>query len=267
MIKSDTQIVGADNRGLRYGDGLFETIRLSWDHIQLESFHFDRLFSGLTTLDFEIPKFLTREFIREEIINLCKKNDTGENSRVRLAIFRGNGGLYDISDHKPNVLIQAWPLPSPMSLNENGLVIGVYPDARKSCDIFANLKSANYLPYIMGALYAKKNKWNDCLILNSHGRICDSTIANIFCLKNNRILTPSLNEGCVAGVMRRNLVVSLPQLGFTIEEIPLQTSDLMEADEIFLTNAIQGIRWVKEFKEKKYSNTITKKLFEILNRE
>lgn len=264
MIKSDTQIAGADNRGLRYGDGLFETIRVSGDQILLESFHFDRLFSGLNSLQFEIPEFFTREFIKEEILSLCKKNITGKNSRVRLAIFRGNGGLYDVSDHKPNVLIQAWPL-STTSLNENGLVIGVYPEARKTCDIFANIKSANYLPYIMGALYAQKNKWNDSLILNSHGRICDATIANVFCLKNKRILTPALNEGCVAGVMRRNLVTSLPQAGFIVEEIALEISDLMNADEIFLTNAIHGIRWVKEFQEKTYSDVVAQRLFQIVN--
>ena len=101
-----------------------------------------------------------------------------------------------------------------MRFNENGLIIDIFPDARKSVDIFSNLKSANYLPYVMAAIWAKENKLNDALILNQHDRICDSTIANVFWVKDNKIFTPPLNEGCVAGVMRRKIL-----------ELAIQNSD------------------------------------------
>ena len=144
-------------------------------------------------------------------------------------------------------------------LNENGLVIDIFPDARKSCDKFSNLKSANYLPYAMAARYAKENKLNECLVLNVHERIADATIANIFLIKGDRLITPSLNEGCVNGVMRRYLIANIK-----VEEGEIAETDIQDADEVFLTNAISGIRWVKNFREKSYSNLQSRKIYKDL---
>jgi branched-chain amino acid aminotransferase len=148
-------------------------------------------------------------------------------------------------------------------LNENGLVIDVYPDAEKSCDKFSNLKSANFLPYSMAAQYARENKLNDCLVLNNSGGIGDSTIANLFIIKNEIIRTPGLEEGCVNGVMRRHLIEKLQATGYELREEALTVSNLKAADEFFLTNAINGIRWVKQFRDKIYTNV---KTIEIYNR-
>jgi branched-chain amino acid aminotransferase len=102
---------------------------------------------------------------------------------------------------------------------------------------------------------------NDCLIINTENRICDSTIANVFWIKNGTIFTPPLSEGCVAGVMRSHLLTELPLQGYTVEEKTAVADDLVDADEIFLTNAISGLRWVSDFKGKKYGNTISTKIF------
>ena len=142
-------------------------------------------------------------------------------------------------------------------LNENGLVIDIFPDARKSNDAFSNLKSANYLPYVMAAIWAKENKLNDALILNQHERICDATIANIFWVKDEKIFTPPLIEGCVAGVMRKKIL----ELALNITEMNLTESNLINVDEVFLTNTITGIRWVKQFRDKVYDNKIAEKIF------
>ncbi len=143
------------------------------------------------------------------------------------------------------------------------MVIGIYPDAEKSCDKFSNLKSANFLPYAMAALYAKENKLNDCLVVNTTGSIADSTIANIFIIKKGVIITPGLEEGCVDGVMRRHLLKEMRNAGYEVEETAVAVSDLREADEVFLTNAINGIRWVRQFRDKIYT---TIKTAEVYNR-
>ena len=124
-------------------------------------------------------------------------------TRIRLMLFRGNGGIFDPENLLPNYIIETSSLPHENQLNENGLVVDVFPDAKKSCDLFSNLKSNNYLPYVMAGLFAKKNKLDDCIVLNSFERICDSAIANIFIIDDNNIYTPPLTEGCVAGIMRR----------------------------------------------------------------
>ena len=143
-------------------------------------------------------------------------------------------------------------------LNENGLIIDIFPDARKSIDVFSNLKSANYLPYVMAAIWAKENKLNDTLILNQHDRVCDSTIANVFWVKDNNIFTPPLNEGGVAGVMRKKVLeLAIRNSNHLMQEALLTQEILLQADEVFLTNAITGIRWVKEYRGKIYKNTIS----------
>lgn len=133
--------------------------------------------------------------------------------------------------------------------------IDVYQDARKSIDSFSQIKSNNYLPYLMAALYARKHQLDDCLLMNSNGNICEATIANLFVIKGNQVLTPPLSEGCVAGVMRRYLLNNLAGLTFSLQERPLDITDLANSDEVFLTNAVQGIRWVQQYKNCKYGHS------------
>ena len=257
ILHEDMPLVGAANRGLRYGDGVFETLKIVDLEIQLKPYHFDRLFSALNVLHFEIQSFFTPAFLEEQIRSICLKNHVARTARVRLNVFRKNGGLYDPVDHAPDFVIEASALPEIyLKLNYNGLVVDIFDGVRKACDSFSSIKSNNYLPYAMGALHAKQNQWNDCLILNTRERICDTTIANVFWVKEEAIFTPPLTEGCIDGVMRRHLLNALPQKGHPVEERNLEIDDLVKADEVFLTNAISGLRWVKEFRGKSYKNTV-----------
>jgi len=262
MIRSGSPVISADNRGFRYGDGLFETMKIAGGKVVLEEFHLDRLFSGLVKLGISVPVLFTRAYIIQQVLNTCRKNKIKSIARVRLTVFRGDGGLYEFSGVGGGFIIQAWQLPeSYLLLNENGLVSGIYYGIQKSCDSFSNLKSNNYLPYVMGALTAKQEKWNDCLIMNIHGRICDSTIANIFRIKDRCIYTPPLSEGCVAGVTRRWLLEELRQSGYSITEEPCTIPQLEEADELFLTNAAYGIRWIGRLGDTTYGNKMTTELY------
>ena len=264
FFADNESVLSKDDRSYRYGDGLFETMKLINGNILLQDHHFERLFLGLDILKFNIPVHFTKQKIENEIKELSKKNECERSARIRLSISRGGGGLYD-SDNKLSYLIECWPLEQ-KGFNENGLVIDIFPDARKSIDVFSNLKSANYLPYVMAAISAKENKLNDALILNQHDRICDSTIANIFWVKDNNIFTPPLNEGCVAGVMRRKILELVTRNSdHLMQEAVLTQEILLQADEIFLTNAITGIRWVKECRGKVYKNIISSKIFTTLD--
>ena len=263
ITAGEEPVLLASNRGYRYGDGLFETIKVIKGRIVSAPYHFERLFDGLLVLKFEIPRLFTREKLEQQILQLCDKNDCRELGRVRVSVFRGNGGLYD-ENKTLQYIIECWPLDeSANKLNDNGLLIDIYPDAAKSCDKFSNLKSANFLPYFMAAAFAKENKLNDCLVINTKGGIADSTIANIFLVKDGMITTPALDEGCVNGVMRRHLVTVLREAGYKVQETAVSTNDIKDAGEIFLTNAINGIRWVRQFRDTRYTNT---KTVEIYNR-
>jgi branched-chain amino acid aminotransferase len=255
IVKETDVSISAANHSYRYGDGLFETMKLVNGRILFEKHHFDRLFSGCKVLKFKIPNHFAKKRIGEEIKHLCKKNKCEKLARVRFSVSRGNGGLYNCDD-KFSYLIECLPLKQ-NEFNKNGLLVDIFPDAKKSIDSFSNLKSANYLPYVMGAVWAKENKLGDTLILNQYGHICDSTIANVFWVKDEKIFTPPLSEGCVAGVMRRKILETRPGISESI----LTENILLGADELFLTNVITGIRWVGQLRGKKYSNKIASKLF------
>ncbi|MEO6229008.1 MAG: aminotransferase class IV [Ferruginibacter sp.] len=259
-----TALVNPDNRGLRYGDGLFETIRLKEGKMIFEAAHFDRLWNGMKVLEFDLPKHFTQEMLQEEVLLLSKRNGHERDARIRINIIRADGGLYDAQNHRPNYIIQTWGLKEDVGTwNSNGLVAGIYDQAKKSCDILSNIKHNNYLPYVLAALHAKKEKWNDAILLNSNDRVCDTTIANVFIIKNGTVFTPSLSEGCVGGIVRAMLINELKKQNMPVEETALQVEDILTADEVFFTNSMYNIRWVQQIGDKNYENTLTQKIYSL----
>jgi len=250
MINQANALISVDNRSFRYGDGFFETIKCINHQLPLWKYHQQRLFGSLEVLFFQKQVYFTPDFLKEAILELVRKNQVGKLARVRVTIFRGDGGIFDAINHRPNLLIQNWPLnPENNKLNENGLVIGDYSGGFKAADPFANLKSNNYLLYAMAALHAKKEHWNDALLYNHRGTYCDATIANLWIIKNGQVITPPLSDGPVAGTMRRFLLENLDSAGFPVVEQSLSKTDLVEADEVFLSNAVYGIKWVRQFED------------------
>ncbi|MBS1688982.1 MAG: aminotransferase class IV, partial [Bacteroidetes bacterium] len=237
--------VSCSNRAFRYGYGLFETMLLREGQIELKQYHWERLFSGLQQLHFDIPRLFTIAHLEEEVLRTVKKNKLETLCRIRLQVYAGNGGLYDAADQKPHYIIECFPLQRELlSLNENGLQLCIANGLQKSMDSLANLKSCNALIYAMAAQQAKQQRCNDALIVNTSGNIIESTIANIFWVKDNVIYTPPLSEGCVAGVMRRHIIAALAAQQISVKETPLILGELHTANEVFLTNAIRRIKWV-----------------------
>ncbi|MEX0635948.1 MAG: aminotransferase class IV [Ferruginibacter sp.] len=261
ILNESVPIIGASNRGLRYGDGLFETISYKKGQFVLIEAHLNRLWHGMEMMQFELPKLFNRSFVIEQLKILVAKNND-HTARVRLMVFRSDGGLYDLENKRPNFVIQSWPLLTATNeLNSNGLELCIFEDARKICDAFANIKHNNYLPYLMGALHAKKHQFNDAVILNQEGHVCDSTNANIFIIKNNCIFTPALHQGCVSGIMRDFLLKALQLMLYEVIETSISVEMLLNADEVFLSNAIYNIRWVKSVENSQYGVAQTQKIF------
>lgn len=239
FFPEETVAFSVDNRSFRYGDGLFETLRVRHGKVPLWDYHIDRLLTSLNALQFILPAHLTSASLHKDVELLLAKNKH-TNARVRISFYRGDGGLTDPIPQTCGYLIQTWPIqPDTLGFNTNGLHIGTYTAAQKSTDFLANLKSANYLPYVMASLFAKEQKWNDALVINHQGRVADTCIANVCWIQNGDIFTTPLSEGPVNGVMRRYLTSQLP-----IIEKAITPADLAMADELFLTNAVKGIQWV-----------------------
>jgi branched-subunit amino acid aminotransferase/4-amino-4-deoxychorismate lyase len=229
LLRSDRLLISPNNRSYRYGDGCFETIKLLDGKIQLANYHFERLISSLELLHFKKSGYFTAAWLEKQVLSVAEKNGHMQSARIRLTVTRGDGGVYDEQNQFPYLLIQSWPLsPTVQELNENGLVIDIYKDARKVIDRFSSVKSNSYLPYVMGALWAKEQQLNDAILLNPFDRVADATIANVFIVKDGMIKTPALTEGPVNGVMRRHVLQMLRKENMPVEEGSITIDELME---------------------------------------
>lgn len=236
----------SQNRSFRYGDGVFETMKVCNEKIVLEQFHFERLILSLKLL--QIKDTLDLLSLSRLILELCRRNNCLDLARIRLAAFRNN-------QNKVEIVIEAKSLTGEINQwNEKGWTIDLYPYARKSTDALSNLKTANFLPYVLAELYAKERGIDDAIILNAYNNLADTSKANIFLVINDEIFTPALNQGCVAGVMRRYLLDQLKN-NYRLHEAEISEEQLLAADEVFLTNSIFDIRWVEKFRQKIYTSS------------
>ena len=249
-----------DNGAFRYGYGLFETMLVVDCEISLRHYHLSRLVGGMQLLQLELPKLLANGLFEEQVLPTVKKNGLEKLCCVRLQVFAGGGGLYGPMVNEAGFVIECFPVDERMlHMNENGLEVGIAAGLHKSTDALANLKSCNALIYSMAARQAKDNKWNDALVCNTKGNIIESTIANIFWIKNGTVYTPPLSEGCIAGVMRRHIAERTP-----VTEKALHIDELLTADEVFLTNAIRKMKWVGSMGHARYRNKKTIELHNLI---
>jgi branched-chain amino acid aminotransferase len=261
LIDPQTPIATAANRSLRFGDGVFET--MYWDGQKIENldFHFDRLFKGLMILQFDLSDGFTKEFLSEEIKKLCENNSAYVRARVRLNIFREDGAVLLPVSNKPVFVIETAAYPEE---NLTPLRLTIYKGEMKSTGVLSNLKTNNYLLNILAIQFAKDNGFDDAIILNSRGNICEASSSNLFMVQKGVLFTPALSQGCVAGTKRRELLDILPSLGFQVEETIITKEMIFEVEEIFLTNAIRPIRPVICIDNTYYSRELTGMLVRLL---
>ena len=254
--------MGPENRCFLYGDGLFESIRFQNGTLNYIDDHLERLVSGMFTLGLDTTFFNPLQ-ICDLMLELCKQNEL-KDARVRLTVFREAGGYYKPSSDNTSYLITAEAInPLLMNKNEKGVRLGLYSEIRKPINSLSGIKSSNGLLYVLAARYARENNWDDSIILNEHGRICESSNSNLFLvLPNKRILTPPISEGILPGVMRKNLIKWLRDNEYQVDEAIVLTDDFYRAEEVFLSNAIQGVRWVIAFKERRYFSTVSRNIMD-----
>ena len=255
------------NRAFCYGDGLFETMHANGTEIQFFEDHMIRLKYGMKILKMEIPTIIESEIIEKEIIKLLHKNKLYQGVRIRLSVFRNDGGKYTPADNNISYLAETEYIENDhYELNQKGFIIDIFNDIKKPVNQFSNLKTSNSLLYVMAGLYSKEKKLNDCILLNEKGNIIEGISSNIFLIDGSTISTPTLKDGPVAGIMRKQILKIADSVGFKINhESSLTIENLLNADEAFFTNSISGIRWILAYKEKRYYNHNAKKLIDKLN--
>jgi len=266
FIPSGQAILTSENRGFRYGDGIFESMRMSGGKLKFPELHADRLQAGMNALKMDGGILFDAYFLKQKTAELCKKNKLRENVRFRLSIYREGDGLYTPESNKCGYVLEALAMSEAnYELNKKGLIIDVYDEIAKPVNKLSNYKTSNSLLYVMAGLHKKQNRLDEAFILNQHGFLCESISSNVFVVYDKQIYTPALSEGCVAGVMRNVVMQMAKSNNISIIEAQINPEVLKEADEVFITNATSGIRWVMGYGRKRYFNEVTKSLAQLLN--
>ncbi len=268
FVAASEPIFGPSNRSYAYGDGLFETIHAYGTTARHLSLHYKRLIASMRMLELDIPNSFTEPFLANEITKLLNKLRIFGSARVRITVNRKTGGYYTPNGFGIDVLIEAKELDENFfSLKPKGLSVDVYMQNRKPTNALSNIKSTSSLIYVLAGIHAQKNGVDECILINDQNRLAESTSSNIFLTKEKSIFTPPLSEGCLNGVMRQVVIDLAPQLGYKVYcDKPIDPEMLLVADEVFLTNAISGIKWVLAFKHIRYFNKISRELCTELNR-
>ncbi|MFN8114523.1 MAG: aminotransferase class IV [Bacteroidia bacterium] len=247
--------ISFSNRAFRYGDSVFESIRYTNGKIMFLADHVKRIKLSMTTLRMNVPAEFTTGNIEQLIFHLLEQNNIKQDARIRLTVFRNEGGFYTPETNDISFLIESEVLENTgYQLNQKGLWVDVYAEIKKQVNKISNIKTGSALLYVMAGITKTSLRLDDCLLVNDNGNIIESISSNIFVVKNGTLYTAPISDGCVDGVMRKQILTIAAQHKILTFEQPLTVHTLTNGDEVFLTNAIKGIQWVGQFKNKFYTN-------------
>jgi branched-subunit amino acid aminotransferase/4-amino-4-deoxychorismate lyase len=266
LLPNDAPTIHAGNRGHLYGDGVFESIRiLSGKPINIEN-HIDRLLKGANVLKMETPANYDVNFFQEKIVELIEKSGIKQGGRCRLSIDRATGGAYLPDSNDCTFYIEVYPyLMNYFELNAKGLELDIYKDIKLHKNFLSNYKTKTGLPYVMACIAAKEQGLDDLFLTNEKGNVIESGSCNVFIVSNGVLYTSGLDEGCIAGTMRMQVINLAIKHNIKIYECSILPQNLLSADEIIFTNAIRGINWVAGYRTKRYQNNMSRRLVVLLN--
>jgi branched-chain amino acid aminotransferase len=256
------QLLPVTNRAFKYGDGFFESMAMFNRKIPLLDYHFSRMEFTAEVLSAVFPKRFDAERFMSMVLDLAAVNEAVTNARIRLQFFRKGQGLYLPDDDTLGYVISMDKIENPEFEYGEGMKVGMREDCFKPVYNVSDLKHSSALSYVLFAQFAAAEGWDEMLLINFYMQVCEAIHSNIFLVKDNKLITPNLDSGCVNGVMRTYIIANLDD----VEEREIETKELLEADEILLTNAVKGIQWVKEFEGKTYTNKKAIELTAILNK-
>lgn len=264
---SDNQTtIAKDNRAFRFGDGFFETMRVYNGKVLFLENHMARINDTLSVLKIIPPENFSIEVLRNQIQGLIKRNKIEQGGRVRITFYRKSTGFYMPKSDDLGIFIEAEALSNnDFELSHQGKIVDIFPDMKKDINRLSVFKTLNTQLYVMSALYAREKSLDESLIQNAKLAIIESTSSNIFIVSNGVLYTPSIEDGCIAGTMRMNIINLALEQKIKVYECTINPHNLLTADEFFLTNAAKGIEWVVGYRTKRYYNEMAKRLTAGLN--
>ena len=266
LLPTGTLLFSHAHRAFRYGDSFFESIRIKNGKALFVEEHCKRLDKTLAALKMQKPGHFTAYYFSSAVMQLAKANGIEQGGRARLTFYRDGSGFYQSESNAASWILEAESIPdTDYVLNEEGISIGIFRDIKKPFNKLSELKCGNALLYVLASEFTKEQKSDDCLLLNDAGRIAEGSNANVFVVKDKVIYTPLLSEACLDGVMRTVIISVARRAGIELKETTLEEDFLKTADELWLTSASRGIRWVKNCEGEIFGNKKAKEFIGLLN--
>lgn len=256
-----------NNRAFLFGDAVFETLKVSDNKILFFEDHYFRLMSSMRILRMEIPMSFTMEYIESQILNLISTKEKSPAFRIRITVYRDSEGYYLPTNNEVGFLVNALPIENPIyTFSDNAYEVDLYKDFYVTKQLLSSVKSTNRAINITGSIFAKENGLDNCLLLNDAKNIVETLNGNIFMLTGNKLITPPISEGCIGGIMRKQiLALAKKHSEIEVSETVISPFDLQKADELFTTNIIQGIQPITKYRKKEFSTNLSKDLLVRLN--
>lgn len=267
-LQDNNTVITNNNRAYAYGDGLFETIKAVHGKLLFFEDHYFRLMASMRIMRMEIPMSFTLEFLQDEILKTLKANQLDNaTSRVKLQVHRVEGGLYQPESNDVEFIVSVKALDQDFYLlNEGDYEVDLFKDFYVSPSLISTLKTNNKALNVVGSIYAKENKLANCLLINTNKSIVEALNGNVFLVKGNIIKTPPLSDGCLKGIIRKQLIEIINLMDeYTLEEASISPFEIQKADEMFITNVITGIQPVSKYRKKQFKTDVAKALLQKLN--
>ena len=258
LVAFDDVKITPNNRAFKYGDSIFETIKVVNGKLVFWEDHYFRLMASMRMLRMKIPMNFTLEFLEEEILKTVSINEIKKNRRARLSVTRKDGGFYTPNTNEIDYLIESQEIEY---LTKPSYKVDLFKDFYVYSGHLSTVKTNNKLIHTLASIYAKENDLDNCFLLNGRKGVVEATNASLFLVKGTVIKTPPLTEGCLKGIAREKVIsVITSSNDYTIEETIISPFEIQKADEVFITNSVMGIQPITNYRKKEFSSTISKKL-------
>ena len=258
LVAFDDVKITPNNRAFKYGDSVFETIKVVHGKLVFWEEHYFRLMASMRMLRMKIPMNFTLEFLEEEILKTVSINEIKKNRRARLSVTRKDGGFYTPNTNEIDYLIESQEIEY---LTKPSYKVDLFKDFYVYSGYLSTVKTNNKLIHTLASIYAKENELDNCILLNERKGVVEVTNASLFLIKGTLIKTPPLTEGCLKGIAREKVIsVITSSNNYTLEEAIISPFEIQKADEVFITNSIIGIQPITNYRKKEFSTDISKKL-------
>ncbi len=268
LIKENEEVISFNNRGLQYGDALFETLRISNGKILFWEDHYFRLMASMRILRMEIPMSFSMEFLESEVLKTLENSERlTANARAKIFINRKAGGKYTPITNDVDYFVITEKLENSFyTFNDSSYKVELFKDYYIPASLLSTLKTSTKVIHVLGSIFAKENDYDNCILLNDKKQVVEALNGNVFLVKGGEIITPSLEDGCLKGILRKQIIsICSNSEKYTLIEKSISPFDLQKADELFITNVIQGIQPVLNYRKKEYESIVAKDLLQKLN--